>query len=113
MPRCIDTFWLKKVPYQELCPHYILEVSNFDFRYIRLCDLDIPKEKGLNYLQTMATLIKLHSTASDLHLYCLPITLSGVSRLQWVCDGPQKCCIQSKMYRLYNVLKNEKSHFSI
>ena len=26
----------------------------------------------------------LHSAASDLGLHCLPITLLGVSRLQWV-----------------------------
>ena len=26
----------------------------------------------------------LHSAASDLDLHCLPITLLGVSRLQWV-----------------------------
>ena len=25
--------------------------SNFSFRYIRLCDLDIPREKRINYLQ--------------------------------------------------------------
>ena len=25
---------------------YILEDSNFDFRYVRLCDLDIPRENG-------------------------------------------------------------------
>ena len=42
------------------CPsnpsHYtcILEDSNFNFRYVRLCDLDILKEKWLNYLQTNA-----------------------------------------------------------
>ena len=34
-------------------PHYILEDSNFDFRYVRLCDFDIPREKWLNYLQTV------------------------------------------------------------
>ena len=42
----------------------------------------------LNYLQTMETLIRRrgmpHSAASDLGLHCLPITLLGVSRLQWV-----------------------------
>ena len=41
----------------ETPPHYILEDPNFDFRYIWLCDLDIPKEKWLNYLQTAETLI--------------------------------------------------------
>ena len=56
-------------------PNYILEESNFDFRYIRLCDLHILREKWLNYLQTVET---------DLGLHCLPVTLFGVSRLQWV-----------------------------
>ena len=41
-------------------PHYILEDSNLDFRYITLCDLDIPREKWLNYLQTVETLIRSH-----------------------------------------------------
>ena len=27
----------------KLCPQYILEESNFNFRYIRLCDLHIPR----------------------------------------------------------------------
>ena len=34
-------------------PHYILEDSNFDFKYVRLCVLDILREKSLNYLQTV------------------------------------------------------------
>ena len=38
--------------------HYILEASNFDFRYVRLCALEIPKEKFLNWLQTVGTLIR-------------------------------------------------------
>ena len=41
-------------------PHYILEDSNFDFRYVRLCDIDILREKWLNYLQTVETLIRRH-----------------------------------------------------
>ena len=51
-----------------LCPHipidtfshgaaHILEESNFNFRYVRLSDLDISKENWLNYLQTVETLI--------------------------------------------------------
>ena len=39
-------------------PHFILEDSNFYFRYVMLCDLDIPREKWLNYLQTVETLIR-------------------------------------------------------
>ena len=30
----------------------ILEDSNFDFRHVKLCDLDIARENWLNYLQT-------------------------------------------------------------
>ena len=59
-----------------------MEDSNFDFRYVRLCNLDIPREKCLNYLQTMETLIRHHILHLGLH--CLPVTLLGVSRLQWV-----------------------------
>ena len=33
-------------------PHYILEESIFDFRYVRLYDVDIPTEKWLNYSGT-------------------------------------------------------------
>ena len=32
-------------------PHYILEQSNFNFRYVCLWDLGISREKCLNYLQ--------------------------------------------------------------
>ena len=39
-------------------PPYIVEDSNFDFRYISLRDLDIPRKKWLNYLQTVETLIR-------------------------------------------------------
>ena len=39
-------------------PHYVLEESNINFRYIRLWDLHIPREKWLNYLQTLETLIR-------------------------------------------------------
>ena len=31
---------------KELPTHYILEESNFNFRNVRLCDLDIPRENG-------------------------------------------------------------------
>ena len=36
----------------KLSPHYILEKSNFNLSYVWLCDLDIPGEKWLNFLQT-------------------------------------------------------------
>ena len=43
---------------EQIHPHYILEESNFNFRYIWLSDLHIPREKWLNYLQTVETLIR-------------------------------------------------------
>ena len=61
-------------------PNYILEGSNFDFRYVRLCGLDIPREKWLSYLQTVET----HFAASDLGLHCFPNALFGDYTLQWV-----------------------------
>ena len=63
---------------------YRLEDSNFDFRYVRLCNLDIHREKWLNYLQTGDPDQMPHSAVFDLGLHCLPITLLGVSRLKWV-----------------------------
>ena len=65
----------------ELPPQYILEESIFSFRYVRLCDLDIPREKWFNFLQTVETLIR-HRILQCLR--CLQITFLGVSRLQSV-----------------------------
>ena len=45
---------------EQTLPQYILEESNFNFRYTRLWDLHIPREKWLNYLQTVETLIRRH-----------------------------------------------------
>ena len=47
----------------------ILDESNFNFRYGRLCDLDIPREKMVKLFAKYA--------ASDQGLHCLPITLLG------------------------------------
>ena len=66
-------------------PHYILEDSNNDFRYVRLCDLDILRKKMVELFANSGDPDQmLHSAASDLGLHCFPITLLGVSRLQWV-----------------------------
>ena len=65
-------------------PHFILEDSNFDFRYVRLCDLDIPREKIVELFSNSGGPDQTpRNAASDLGLHCLPSTLSGVSRLQW------------------------------
>ena len=54
---------------------YILEYSNFDFRYVRLCDLVIPREKLVELFANSGDPDQmLHSVASDLGLHCLPIT---------------------------------------
>ena len=55
--------------------HYILEESNFNFRYLRLCDLYNPREKWLNYASNGDPDQTPRSAASDLGLHCLPITL--------------------------------------
>ena len=66
-------------------PHYILEDANFNLRYVRLCDLDIPIKKMIELFANSGDPDQTpHSAASDLGLYCLPNTLLGVSRLQWV-----------------------------
>ena len=39
------TLLLNNLRLNQLSPHYIEEMSNFEFRYVRLCDLDIPSEK--------------------------------------------------------------------
>ena len=57
---------------------YTLEDSNFDFRYVRLCNLDILREKMVELFANSGDPDQmLHSVASDLGLHCLPITLFG------------------------------------
>ena len=65
-------------------PHYIQEDSNFNFRYVRLCNLDIPRQKMVELSansgdpdqmpHSAAPDQMLHSAASDLGLHCLPVT---------------------------------------
>ena len=52
----------------------LLEESNFSFKYVGLCDFDIPREKWLNYFQTVET----DQTDPGLLFLNLPITLLGV-----------------------------------
>ena len=59
-------------------------MSSFKFRYFGPCDLDIPREKWLNYFQIGETDQTPRSAASDLGLHSLLIILLGVSRLNWV-----------------------------
>ena len=42
---------------EKTLPHYIFEEFIFNFKYVRLYDADIPKEKWLNYLQILRHLI--------------------------------------------------------
>ena len=72
-------------------PHYILEDSNFDFRYVRLCDLDIPREKWLNYLQTVETMIRRRV----------------LRRLIWVCTVCQSPFKGSPDYNGLNIIDIE------
>ena len=50
-----------------------MEECNFSFWYVRLCDLNIPREN-----------VKIFENSGDPYLHCLPITLFGVSRIKWV-----------------------------
>ena len=58
-------------------PHtQYMEDSNFNFRYVRLCDIDIPKEKMVEVFANCGDPNQtLHFAASDLGLHCLPSTL--------------------------------------
>ena len=51
-------FPLNPLKTESTLPHYKLEESIFDFRYVRLYDVDIPKEKWLNYWQPVEILIR-------------------------------------------------------
>ena len=52
-------FRLNKLPFRlNKLPLHIQEGSNFNIRYVRLCDLDIPVEKRLDCLQTVENLIR-------------------------------------------------------
>ena len=57
-------------------------MSNFSFRYVRICNLDNPEKIWLNYLLTVETLIR-RRNQSELGLHCLPAALLVVSRLKW------------------------------
>ena len=67
-----------------------MEESNFNFRYARLGDLHIPREKWINYLQTVETLIRRRV----------------LRRLIWVCTVCQIPFYGSPDYNgLYNLTK--------
>ena len=57
--------------------------SNFDFEYVRLCNLDNLREKWLNYLQTVETLI----------IHCI---LLHLIRVCTVCQFPFLRGLQTK-----------------
>ena len=65
-------------------PHYIPKDSNFDLRYVRLCNLDIPREVWVNYLQTVETRIR-HRILRQLIWVCTfasyPFRVSGYDGL--------------------------------
>ena len=51
--------------------HYILEDFNFDCRYVRLCDFDIPGEKMVEPYANSGDPDQMpHSAASYLGLHC-------------------------------------------
>ena len=56
----------------------------FQIRYVRLWDLHNPREKWLNYLQTVETLIRCHILQRLIWVCTVcQVTLLGVSWLQW------------------------------
>ena len=58
-----------------LSPHYIWEELNFNFRYVRPCDLGIPREKMAKLFANSGDPDQmLHS---DLGLHCLPVIILG------------------------------------
>ena len=62
-----------------------MEDSNFNFKYVRLCELRYSERKIIELFANSGDPDHmLHSAVSDLGLHCLPFTLLGVSRLQWV-----------------------------
>ena len=61
-----------------------MEESTFSFRYMRLCDLDISREKWLNFFANNGNPDQRpHSVVSDLGPHYLPMAYLGVSRLKW------------------------------
>ena len=58
-----------------------MEEFNFNFRYVLLRDLDIPRKK---MAEAFANSGDPDQTPSDLGFHCLPINVAAVSRLQWV-----------------------------
>ena len=75
-------------------------IGRFHFRYVRLYDVDIPKEKLLSYLQTVDPDQTPHS-ASDLGQHCLLVTHFRVSCLQWV-NSWTTMLYQQNIYTLYS-----------
>ena len=74
-------FRLNKLPL-----NYISKESNLNFRYVRLCDLEISREKMLYYLKTVETLIRCRILRHLMWVctVCPVNTLLVVSRLKWV-----------------------------
>ena len=68
-----------------ITPLFVLymEESNFSFRYVRLCDLDIPREKWLFFAHSGDLNQTPHSLTSDLVSTVCQVFF-GVSRLNCV-----------------------------
>ena len=66
-----------------------LEESIFNFRFDRLYDVDIPKEKMVELFANSGDSDQMPCSAvSDLGLHCLPVTCLGVSSLPWANMDP-------------------------
>ena len=63
----------------------MLEESDFNFRYVSLCDLDIRREKTAKLFANIGDPDQMpQNVASDLGVHYLPITLLEFSRLKLV-----------------------------
>ena len=78
-PCLLIHFRLNKLPQL-----YILNESNFNFRYVRLCDLVFLEKTAKLFANSGDTDQTPRIAASDLGLRCLPVTLLEASRLKWV-----------------------------
>ena len=74
----------------------MLEDSNFDLGYVRLCELDTPREKMVELFANSGDPDQTpRSTASDQDLHCLPINFSDHNGLSLVNEKLTKFSEQS------------------
>ena len=78
LPRGADNLFFNSLYSEKTLPHDILEESNFNFRYIWLRDLHIPRAKWLLFVNSGDPDQTLHSAVSDLGLCCLQLPVQSL-----------------------------------